>query len=97
MVEFTQAEKRSPRALARARDATVLIMGLVPTFTDRQITRARVVLAFVLRARAFVRKVRRGDKGKGYTREEREAALALTGLTNDTPDGVLADAVEEIT
>jgi hypothetical protein len=98
MLNFTEAERRSAPALRRAKDATTLIMGLVPRLNDRQVVRVRQVLAHVLRARAFAKAVRRGgEKDMRQFRHLRQAALALTGLADDTPDNVLADAVTEIT
>jgi hypothetical protein len=105
MLGFTEAEKRSAPALRRARDATTLIMGLVPRLNDRQVVRVRQVLAYVMRARAFVKAVRRvAEMERQHLRMDvrlfrqyRQAALELTGLTEDTPDEVLADAVTEIT
>jgi hypothetical protein len=98
MLPFTEAERRSAPALRRARDATTLIMGLVPRLNDRQVVRVRQVLAYALRARAFAKMVRRGgEMDMRHYRHRRKAALELTGLGHDTPDEVLADAVAEIT
>jgi hypothetical protein len=61
--------------------------------TDRELAVGYWVLGELRKARRFVRRVRRGLKMNFI---DRSAVVWITGLDEKTPDGILADAVEEL-
>jgi hypothetical protein len=92
---LTLTEARSDRSRKKAQAAVDEALALARRLPDeQQLTTVRRVLAVVRKARNFARQVRTG-KCLDTWDWDRDAALEVTGLADDTPDKIVADKVME--
>jgi hypothetical protein len=90
---LTAGEARYPASRKNAQAAVDEALALSRRLPgQQQLIVVRRVLGLLVKARRFAGRVR---AGKEYGPWDRQAALEVTGMAEDTPDGIVADAVTD--